>query len=148
MRTASIATGSVALGVSATGFGTAQQPNFDEQIYGDGVAWGTKGVTTLPPPTENNVQSFDDLVFIVDGTSPPVQLPVSEAAPGNPDYNGGRWISKTIDVSDLESLLPIRSYADFSTGEVDAFQLGAPVDENGDPFRPDYFECPLLPVKE
>lgn len=148
LRTTGGLTGAVALGVGATGVGVTQKPAFNEQIYADGVAWGTKGVTTLPPPTDKNAQSFDDLIFIVDGTAPPVQLPVSEAGPRNRDYNGGRWVSKTIDVSDLDSVRTIRDYDDFSAAEISAFQDGAPVDGQGDPFRPDYFECPLLPVKD
>ncbi len=148
LKTSSVITGSTVLGVTATGVGAAQKPAFDEQIYGDGVAWGTKGVTKLPPPTDDNEQSFDPLVFIIDGNAPPVQLPVAEAAPGNPDYNGGRWVSKTIDISDLDSMRTIRDYEDFSTAEVNNFQDGAPTDDNGEPFRPDYFECPLLPVKD
>lgn len=148
VRNSAIVTSGLAIGIGASGNVAAQKPAFNEQIYGDGVAWGTKGVAPLPPPTDDNEQSFDPLIFIVDGPAPPVQLPVSEAAPGNPDYNGGRWISKTLSKSNLDSVRTITDYEDFSQSEIDAFQDGAPIDENGDKFRPDYFECPLLPVKE
>ncbi len=37
----------------------AAAPNFSERVYGDGVAWGTKGTTALPAPNEYNRQAFD-----------------------------------------------------------------------------------------
>ena len=74
----------------------AQQPNFGAAVYGDGEVWGTKGTTDLPPPNEHNAQSFDKLFKVVNSNNPGVQLPISEAAPGNPDYNGGRWATYVV----------------------------------------------------
>src|SRR5690606_38397160 len=68
---------------------SAQKPNFGEAIYADGQAWGTKGLGNLPPPNGHNNQSFDMLFGFTNGVAG--QLPVSEAGPGNPNYNGGRW---------------------------------------------------------
>ena len=62
------------------------QPNFMPSLYGDGEVWGTKGTTTLPAPNEHNRQSFDVLYVITNSNNPQGQLPVSEAAPGNPSY--------------------------------------------------------------
>ncbi len=70
------------------------QPSFSERVYGDGVAWGTKGTTSLPAPNAHNVQSFDKLFVITNGVDG--QLPVAEAAPGNVNYNGGRWFTHTV----------------------------------------------------
>src|SRR3989304_7590190 len=64
-------------------------PNFSPGLYGDGQTWGTKGAAVLPAPSGNNLASFDKLFVIVNSNNPMGQLPVAEAAPGNPDYNGG-----------------------------------------------------------
>ena len=71
------------------------------------------------------------------------QMAVAEAAPGNPDYNGGRWISYTATWVAGEPAL-LTSYAEVmaavAAGDL-VVSLGAPGD------GPDYFQCPLLPVK-
>jgi hypothetical protein len=117
-------------------------PNFGPGVYGDGVAWGTKGTTTLPSPNENNVQSFDKLFVIVNGVEG--QLPVSEAAPGNPMYNGGRWFTHTVAWTVPAHAL-LKSYDDvmfyYNQGELTI----TPGSFEGGP--PPYFQCPLLPVK-
>lgn len=116
-------------------------PNFSPAIYGDGEMWGTKGTTSLPAPNGHNMQSFDKLFVFPDGaTTAPGQLPVSEAAPGNPDYNGGRWATYTI-VWEMGSMpVLLTSYADIMY-YVNAGDL---VIVEGDH---SYFQCPLLPVK-
>jgi hypothetical protein len=126
----------------------AQQPNFSAAIYGDGEVWGTKGTTELPAPTGNNVTSFDKLFVIVNGAAG--QLPVSEAAPGNPAYNGGRWFTHTVmwTTEGLEAHDPLpvlMSYDDilfhYNLGHLEI----APGSPAGGPDP--YFQCPLLPVK-
>lgn len=127
----------------------AQQPNFSAAVYGDGAVWGTKGTTTLPAPNAHNSQSFDKLFVIVNGAAG--QLPVSEAAPGNPLYNGGRWFTHTVmwtaaGIANHVPLPVVTSYEEImlyeSIGEL-AISPGSPM---GGP--PDYFQCPLLPVKQ
>ena len=127
------------------------QPDFSPALYGDGELWGTKTTTVLPAPNEYNVQSFDKLLVIVNGASG--QLPVAEAAPRNPDYNGGRWFTHTalwtsegMDAyRDLGGIPVLRSYAE----AIEQYQLGhlviTPGSFPGGP--PAYFQCPLLPVK-
>jgi hypothetical protein len=126
----------------------AQQPNFSAAVYGDGTVWGTKGTTTLPAPNAQNLQSYDKLFVVVNGAAG--QLPVSEAAPGNPLYNGGRWFTHTamwteMGINNHSPLPVITSYDEvmqyYSLGEL-AIAPGSPM---GGP--PDYFQCPLLPVK-
>lgn len=50
----------------------------------------------MPGPNGRNNQSFDGLYMFgedaVEG-----QLAVAEAAPGNPQYNGGRWIANAVE---------------------------------------------------
>jgi len=79
------------------------------------------------------------------------QLPVAEAAPGNPDYNGGRWFTHTVewtqDGFDAHGTVPVlTSYEElvihYILGHLEITQ-GPP--DGGPP--PPYFECPLLPVK-
>jgi hypothetical protein len=123
-------------------------PNFGPVLYGDGEVWGTKAAATIPGPNGNNNQSFDKLFVIVNGASG--QLPVAEAAPGNPAYNGGRWFTHTVmwtaDGMAAHDPLPVlMSYDDIqlhqSLGHL-AIAAGSPT---GGP--PSFFVCPLLPVK-
>lgn len=125
----------------------ADAPNFGPAIYGDGEVWGTKGLGELPPPNGRNNQSFDKLFMFVNGA--PGQLAVSEAAPRNRAYNGGRWSAQTVMWTqagiDAHNPLPVlKSYTEIQLH----FNLGhlAIASGNLDPEGPDYFECPLLPV--
>ena len=127
------------------------QPNFDSQIYADGETWGTKAVTTIPAPNGRNDQSFDQL-FVFAGISAEGQLPVGEAAPGNPHFNGGRWVTKTVEWTEAgldahDGPLLLTSYDEvmlhYGLGHLDITD-GSP---GGPGAPPDYFECPLLPDK-
>ena len=109
----------------------AAGPNFGQAIYADGVAWGTKGNGDLPAPTDNNRQSFDGLYKFTNGVEG--QLAVAEAAPGNPAYNGGRWIEYSVTFNGDPEL--VTSYAQLQTLDVTIVETG------------NYFQCPLLPVK-
>lgn len=134
-------------GIAMAGRG---KPNFGPSVYANGVAWGTKGTTTIPAPNDHNLQSFDFLYVITNG--PEGQLPVSDAAPRDSYYNGGRWFTHTAvwnaDGMAAHDPLPIlRSYEElmvhYQLEHIDIFE-GSP-----DPdMTPDYFQCPLLPVKE
>lgn len=113
----------------------AAGPNFGPAIYADGEAWGTKGNGDLPAPTENNRQSFDGLYKFTNGAEG--QLPVAEAAPGNTDYNGGRWIEYfvtwNVEAQHITSFDELQDHID--AGDVTVVESG------------NYFQCPLLPVK-
>jgi hypothetical protein len=127
---------------------SAQQPNFSAAVYGDGEVWGTKGTTDLPAPKPNNLQSFDKLVVFVNGA--PGQLPVAEAAPGNPLYNGGRWFTHTAmwtaaGLSALDPLPVLTSYDEIMMQQSLGYLALAPGSPPGGPSP--FFECPLLPVK-
>jgi hypothetical protein len=120
-------------------------------LYGDGAVWGTKGTTTLPAPNPHNRPSYDGLFVIVNSNnSQSAQLPVSEAAPGNPAYNGGRWITYTVmwtqDAFDELGTVPIlTSYEALMDYETLGYLTIAEGPPEGGP--PPYFQCPLLPVK-
>ena len=127
---------------------SAQAPNFSPAVYADGTVWGTKGTTDLPAPRANNLQSFDKLFHFVNGAAG--QLPVSEAGPGNPLYNGGRWFTHTV-MWTAEGLaannpLPVlMSYDEILLHESLGHLAIAPGSPPGGPSP--YFQCPLLPVK-
>jgi len=115
----------------------ADGPNFGPAIYADDVAWGTKGTADLPAPNDHDRQSFDGLYKFTNGVEG--QLAVSEAGPGNPAYNGGRWIEYFVTWNITPPDDPITSFE-----QLDGFiQAGdVTVVESGN-----YFQCPLLPVK-
>jgi hypothetical protein len=154
LRGTGVALGALALGAGAAGSAAANPgaPSQDGAIYGRDKLWRTKFTAELPAPNDHNRGSFDDLYFIVhDGG--PVQLPLSEAAPGDTEYNGGRWVSETSVVLDWETYeeeyQPITNAEAFHeavmAGVLSEPTLGAP---GTPPVRPDYFQCPLLRVRD
>lgn len=134
----------IAIGVASADPG---KPSFIPMLYADGEVWGTKGAAALPAPNANNLQSFDKLFVIVNGVSG--QMPVAEAAPGNPNYNGGRWYTHTVewteDAVNAGAVVLLTSYADVHAQFLDG-NLTITAGSPGPP-PPDFFECPLLPVK-
>ena len=82
--------------------------------------------------------------------NPDGQLPVAEAAPGNPDYNGGRWFTHTVEW--MAGGFMDHGIVPVLTSEVDIEEhehLGHLVITPGSfpDGPPVYFQCPLLPVK-
>jgi hypothetical protein len=119
-------------GIVLVGSAAADSPNFGPAIYADDELFGTKGTADLPAPNGNNDQSFDKL-FHIDGQDEAV----AEAAPGNPDYNGGRWDAYMVTwnvtpvlVTSYEQLMALEAAGDVTI-----------TSENN------YFQCPLLPDK-
>jgi hypothetical protein len=139
----------LALVLAIPAFAAPGKPNFGPALYGDGEVWGTKAVTELPGLRGNNAKSFDKLFVITNSNNPMGQLAVAEAAPGNPAFNGGRWYTHTVEWTqsgfDDHGTVPVlKSYDDImlhhSLGHLE-ITAGSP----GGP--PDFFLCPLLPVK-
>jgi len=135
-----------------TGAATADpgKPNFMPGVYADGQAFGTKGTTTLPAPTANNRQSFDVLYAVSNSNNPEGQLPIAEAAPGNPDYNGGRWFTHTVEWTAQgfmdHGIVPVlTSEEEVLFHESLGHLVITPGSFPGGPAV--YFQCPLLPVK-
>jgi hypothetical protein len=62
---------------------------------------------------------------------------VGEAAPGNPAYNGGRWIEYFVTFTGTPEL--VTSYAQLAALEEAGLVT---IVSSGN-----YFQCPLLPVK-
>lgn len=119
-----------------------EAPNFMPALYGDGQVWSTKFAAPLKEPRGNNSQSFDGLFVVVNGVEG--QMPVAEASPGNPAYNGGRWnVYQVMWIAGEPSLLT--SYDDIAYQE----SMGNVLVVHGTPpgGPPQYFVCPMLPVK-
>ena len=125
--------------VATTAFAAPGKPNFGPSIYADGEVWGTKGTTSLPAPNGHNQQSFDKIFVFTNGAEG--QLPVAEAAPGNTDYNGGRWTAMQATwIDDLpHPKVVLTSYEEVMFH----YNLGHITIEDAE----NYFQCPLLPVK-
>jgi hypothetical protein len=127
-------------------------PNFMPALYADDELWGTKGTTELPAPNDHNHQSFDALYVITNSnTTEGLQLPVGEAAPGNPDYNGGRWDTHTVTWTmagfmEYGYVPLLTSYADIIDNYNDGYLTITEGSPGGPGAPPDYFQCPLLPV--
>jgi len=137
--------------VAATaGLAAPGKPNFGPALYADGEVWGTKATTALPPPNEHNLQSFDMLFVITNGAAG--QMPVGEAAPGNPNYNGGRWFTQTVmwtaaGMDFYNNSVPVlMSYDEIEYNYEEGYLEITPGSPNPNA-APDYFQCPLLPVK-
>lgn len=129
------------------------KPAFSPMVAADGEYWGTKATAEVAPHG-NNAESFNKLFIILDGD--PNQLPVADAGPGTPGYSP-LWETWT-------AQWEVPYHAEFTFYEVkDAYD---PVDDwqnlafhvslghltlsKGSPIGgpPDYFVCPLLPVKD
>ncbi len=115
----------------------AAGPNFGSAIFADDQTWGTKGNSELPAPNGHNNQSFDGLYKFDANTSVEGQLAVAEAAPTNPDYNGGRWAEYTVTWIGTAEL--VTSYDQLMDLEDSGIVSISPTGK--------YFQCPLLPDK-
>jgi hypothetical protein len=123
----------------------ADAPNFQAGIWADGRQWGTKGLSALP--NRAPAHSFDKLLFFVGVPEGVMQAPVAEAAPGNRDFNGGRWVTHQVTILDATGIqFPLTSYAEVlqEQSEGDLVISAMPV---YDGVHPIWFECPLLPYK-
>ena len=126
------------------------KPDFCPHIWADGESWGTKVTAVLPDPVEKNMDSFDYLFVVTNSNNPLGQMPVGEAAPGNPYYNGGRWATQTVmwtqEGFDAHGVVPVlMSAEDVYFHENEGHLIVTPGSPAGGP--PAYFSCPLLPVK-
>lgn len=130
------------------GSASAQQPNFGPAVYADGEAWGSTFTTVLPAVKPQTAQSYDKLFAFVNGAAG--QLAVAEAAPGNRNYNGGRWYVHTAmwtaaGVAAYATLPVLKSYDEVQYQMSMGYLVIAPGSPMGGP--PPFFQCPLLPVK-
>lgn len=139
LRTTSLLAGGLALGVTATGSATADasnNPAMPGRIYAAGELFATRGVTELPPPTDGNEHSFDEIYHFTNGATG--QLDVAEAAPGERDFNGGRWSVTVVEWTITDP--PVVTSDDEVHDHMDDLTIVAEGAR--------YFECPLVPLRE
>lgn len=137
LRTVGLVASAVTLGGVATGTAAADasnNPAMPGRVYADGRKFATRGVTDLPPPKDGNEHSFDEIYHFTNGASG--QLDVAEAAPGEHDFNGGRWSVTVVEWNITDP--PVVT----SDDEVHAHSSDITVIAEG----ARYFECPLIPL--
>ncbi len=118
-----------ALPAAAAPGGAPGSPIAPDSIWADGALYATIGRGSLP---YNGVDaSFDHLYMI------PGQAPLSEAAPGNRDYNGGRWLPTPVTWT-------VEPYVIISLAELMAAEAAGDV-VVGVPDHGAIFLCPLIP---
>jgi hypothetical protein len=122
--------GALAAPALAARGGNPGSPIAPDAIWADGSLYATIGQGPLH--YNGHDDSFDVLVLV------PGQAPVSEAAPGNPDYNGGRWLPTPATWTGAATPL-LTSYADVMAA-VDAGHLVLEAPHTGAAFL-----CPLIP---
>lgn len=110
-------------------------------IYVDGQAYRTVGTPTDFSETGAPDHSFDT-IYDIEG-----QLNVATAAPGDPGYNGGRWMVHALEVTDLDAADTNGSGDLDSAAEVEAAIANDFAIDHG---VVKYFECPVikLPAKQ
>jgi hypothetical protein len=106
-------------------------------IYVDGELYRTVGTPTDFSNTGAPEHSFDTIYDIAG------QPNVATAAPGDPDYNGGRWQVHALEVVDLDSADTNQSGDLDSAAEVDAAIANGYAIDLG---VVRYFECPVIEV--
>ena len=121
--------GLIAAPASAARGGEKGSPIVVDAIRADGDVYATIPQNALP--YNGNNASYDQL-FLVPG-----QEPVAEAAPGNSDYNGGRWLPTPVEWVSAPYLLT-------SSAAVHAAAMAGDIIVS-DPVTEAAFLCPLIP---
>ncbi len=135
----------IALMATTAAFAGGQEgpPGMPGRIYVDDALYATRGLTALPAPNANNAQSFDKLYVVTNGVDG--QPGVGEAAPGDTDFNGGRWDVQTVTWTEESEKELLTSDAQIIY-HMDAGHL-AVTDGSFTGGPPDNFECPVIPLR-
>jgi hypothetical protein len=142
LRTGGLLAGGLALGVSGTGLAAAGKKNDKGAQFGRIWANDYLYYTTVVKVLDERPKNEDKLYFVHDG-SMGLQAAVSESAPGDTDYNGGKWTHFSAEVTDMEAyekVAPLTNADDVLDADFIDVTLGRP-DFEGAP--PNYFLCPL-----
>lgn len=147
LKTGGLLVGGLALGVGGTGTALAGKGNDNGNQFGLIWANDVPYTTNVVKPLASRPKNEDKLYFIHDG-SQGLQPAVSETAPGDTDYNGGKWTHFNALVTDMdayEANAPLTNDAAVLAADSDYLDvsLGRP-DFEGAP--PNYFLCPLTGV--
>lgn len=130
------------LGLSLSG-SAAADPEFG-RVWANGVLWRTKVANAL----DDRPDPEDRFYFLHDGSKPITKVvseqgspAVSDSAPGDEDWNGGRWTTFAAEVTDVEKFeadAPLTSETELLEKNYIEISLGRP---GFGP--PNYFVCPL-----
>ena len=126
----------LALSVSAVAAGGPPQAG----IYVHDVLYRTVGTPTDFSQTGAPDHSFDTIYLLNDGTNPAADglASVATAAPGDKDFNGGRWMVFDITwINTPTQLTNEQQVLDAATAG-DLTISAAPIK---------YFECPVIPMR-
>jgi len=150
-----VAIGAAGLGLSAVDSVAANPGQGDEKgngrsfgrVYANDDLWRTNVVQVL----DERPDPEDKIYFLHDGEKPVVARDdvsddqaspfVSESAPGDQDWNGGKWTHFSAEVTDVEAFnedAPLTNDADVLEADYIDVTLGRP---GFGP--PNYFICPL-----
>jgi hypothetical protein len=147
--------GSAGVGLVVSGTAAANPGKGDDKgngkafgrVYANDVLWRTNVVNVL----DERPDPEDKIYFLHDGTQPIVASAdasgdqkspfVSESAPGDQDWNGGKWTHFSAEVTDVDAFnedAPLTNDADVLDKSYITVTLGRP---GFGP--PNYFICPL-----
>jgi len=126
-----LAIGLIAAPAAAARGGIPGSPINEDLLWADGELLGTIFQKALK--YNGNESSYDKLFMV------PNQNPVAEAAPGNSDYNGGRWLPTSVEWADGVTPYELTSYAEIHAA-ADAGELIIGASDTGAAFL-----CPLIP---
>ena len=108
----------------------ATPPQAGIRVYGNDRLWASFDAGDLKPgPTQSM-----DLIFVFPGTN---LIPVAEASPGDPQYNGGRWEVHAVTFTGIAP-------EQFTNDETLWYHYGLGHLSISGVLRT--FECPLIPV--
>jgi hypothetical protein len=126
----------LALSVSAVAAGGPPQAG----IYVNDVLYRTVGTPTDFSHTGAPAHSFDTIFLLNDGSNPAADglASVATAAPGDHDYNGGRWM--VLDITWINTPMQLTN----EQAVLDAAAAGD-LTINWNPIK--YFECPVIPMR-
>jgi hypothetical protein len=122
--------------MAAPAFALPGKPSSTGVIYADGHLYRSKAAAPLPAPNDHNLQSYDMLVA-VEGQ----EFSVAEAAPGDRNYNGGRWYAVSAAWTEGADRVEITSFDQL----MEQVALGnLTIDDS----NPGFVECPLLRLND
>ena len=131
MATAALAVAVLGLLLSTTGAMAGTPPKAAGRVYADDQLWATFATANLPPGPS---VSFDTLYHF---PGLPDLVPVANAGPTNPNYNGGRWMVENVAFTGMDPTQFTDQQQILDNASLGLLSISGPVQ---------YFECPLLPL--
>lgn len=108
----------------------AAPPRAGIRVYANDVVWASFDAADFKP---GPVQSLDKIYVLVGEGF----IPVGEASPGDPDYNGGRWEVHMVTFTGMDPTQFTNDEDLLAHAAMGHLSISSPVR---------YFECPLVPL--